>query len=84
MVLLVLLEHSISTSCQEGGLVDGIIDTDTVSKMTGIPTPTLRYWRTRNEGPQSFTLGRRIVYRQSEIERWIAEQEKATKRGGAA
>ncbi|OKH66249.1 hypothetical protein EB74_04645 [Mycobacterium sp. SWH-M5] len=45
---------------------------------------TMRFWRATDQGPASFSLGRRgrVVYRRSEIERWIAEQEKATKRGG--
>ncbi|WP_264071715.1 helix-turn-helix domain-containing protein [Mycolicibacterium komossense] len=50
---------------------------------------TMRYWRHNNEGPASFTLGPqgrrgRVVYRRSEVERWIADQEQATRRGGAA
>jgi transposase-like protein len=43
---------------------------------------TLRYWRHTDQGPASFALGKRVVYRRSEIERWIAEQEQATRRGG--
>jgi len=43
---------------------------------------TMRFWRATDQGPASFTLGKRVVYRRSEIERWIAEQEAATKRGG--
>ena len=53
-----------------------------VSKLTGVPVGTLRYWRHANVGPASFTLGRRVVYRRVEVERWIAEQEAATRRGG--
>ncbi|ORM37950.1 helix-turn-helix domain-containing protein [Williamsia sp. 1135] len=45
---------------------------------------TLRYWRNANEGPKSFRAGRRVVYRRSEVERWLSEQELATTRGGAA
>ncbi|MGV0624971.1 helix-turn-helix transcriptional regulator [Mycolicibacter minnesotensis] len=63
---------------------DKIIGTDEVSAMTKIPKGTLRYFRSTNQGPSSFTLGRRVVYRQSEVERWIAEQERATRRGGGA
>lgn len=85
MRLFLLLVHIASTSLQEGMQVDDpIIDTDTVSGMTGVPKGTLRYWRHNNEGPASWTLGRRVVYRRSEVERWIAEQEQTTKRGGAA
>lgn len=55
-----------------------------VSMLTGIPVGTLRYWRHANQGPTSFSLGKRVLYRKSEVERWISEQEKATRRGGAA
>jgi len=47
-----------------------------------IPEGTLRYWRHADQGPASFTLGRRVVYRRTEVERWIAAQERATRRGG--
>lgn len=60
------------------------MDTKAVSAETGIPAPTLRYWRHANLGPASFSLGRRVVYRREEVERWIAEQELATRRGGVA
>ncbi|WP_168703059.1 helix-turn-helix transcriptional regulator [Gordonia paraffinivorans] len=46
---------------------------------------TLRYWRHAGTGPASFTVGgKKVVYRRSEIERWLAEQEAATTRGGGA
>jgi predicted DNA-binding transcriptional regulator AlpA len=55
-----------------------------VAEETGINPGTLRYWRATDQGPASFSLGRRVVYRRSEIERWITEQERATRRGGGA
>lgn len=61
-----------------------ILGTAGVSGLTGVPVGTLRYWRHTDRGPASFVLGKRVVYRKSEVERWIAEQEQATKRGGAA
>ncbi|MDO3245846.1 helix-turn-helix domain-containing protein [Mycobacteroides abscessus subsp. abscessus] len=54
------------------------------SAITGLPPATLRYYRHMGTGPASFKLGRRVVYRRSEVERWVAEQEKATVRGGVA
>lgn len=47
---------------------------------------TLRFWRHSDQGPASFTVGPRgrVVYRRSEVERWLAEQENATRRGGGA
>jgi len=66
------------------------LSTQQVEEETGIPAATLRYWRHADQGPASFTLGAapgrrgRVVYRRTEVERWIAEQEKATRRGGGA
>lgn len=56
--------------------------TDDVSELIGTPAATLRYWRHADIGPASFVLGKRVVYRRSEVERWITEQEQATRRGG--
>ncbi len=55
-----------------------------VSDLIGVPVGTLRFWRHCDQGPASFTLGKKVVYRRSEIERWVSEQESATRRGGAA
>lgn len=35
---------------------------------------TLRYWRHLGTGPHSFRLGRRIVYRRDDLDRWLVEQ----------
>lgn len=45
---------------------------------------TLRYWRTADTGPASFSLRGRVLYRLSEIQRWIAAEEAKSTRGGAA
>lgn len=63
--------------------VSEFLKTKQVSELTGIPVGTLRFWRSTEVGPASFSLGPgRVVYRRSEVERWIAAQEAATKRGG--
>lgn len=49
-----------------------------------INAATLRYLRHKGEGPASFVINGKVLYRRSEIERWLAEQEAATTRGGAA
>lgn len=59
-----------------------IVGINVVSGMTGATPGTLRYWRSVGDGPPSFKIGRRVVYRRAEVERWIAEQEAATLRGG--
>jgi predicted DNA-binding transcriptional regulator AlpA len=56
-----------------------------VARMLGnVPLGTLRYWRHCAEGPASFRLGRRVVYRLDVVERWIAEQEAADPRTSPA
>ena len=63
---------------------DPIIRTPEVSKLTGAPAGTVRYWDHTGRGPRSFKLGGRRVWRRSEVLRWIAEQEQETGRGGGA
>lgn len=38
------------------------------------PVATLRYWRHLGTGPDSFRLGRRVMYRSADLDRWIAAQ----------
>lgn len=46
-----------------------------VSQMLRIPVATLRDWRHRNKpGPQSFKLCGRVVYKRSDVERWVETQ----------
>ena len=54
-----------------------LLRTTEVSKFTGIAEGTLRYWRHRNEGPPSFSLGRRVVYDADELSAWIDAQRAA-------
>lgn len=61
-----------------------ILTTREVSAEYPFAEGTLKYWRGANQGPASFVVGKRILYRRSEIERFIAEKEKETTRGGAA
>jgi hypothetical protein len=41
------------------------------------PVATLRYRRHRGVGPDGFRLGRRVVYRRQDVERWVAERQQA-------
>jgi len=50
-----------------------------VADWTGVPVNTLRWWRASGEGgPKSAKLGRRIVYRESDVQAWIDAQFEAT------
>lgn len=45
-----------------------------VSERTRLSPATLRWFRHNNTGPQSAKLGRRIVYREADVETWIENQ----------
>jgi hypothetical protein len=45
---------------------------------------TMRYLRHKNEGPKSWTAGKKVLYARSDVQEWLADQEAATSRGGAA
>lgn len=59
-----------------------LLTTREVSETYYIPVATLRYWRCQDLGPESFAIGRRVLYRREALEQWISEQEAATRRGG--
>ncbi|MFD6883012.1 helix-turn-helix transcriptional regulator [Rhodococcus sp. NPDC060084] len=59
-----------------------LLTTREVSETYCIPVATLRYWRCQDLGPESFAIGRRVLYRREALEQWLSEQEAATKRGG--
>ena len=60
-----------------------LLTTKQVAEMTGgvIKESTLRFWRFAQDGrgPRSFSLEGRVVYRKSDVEKWLNEQyEKAS------
>jgi predicted DNA-binding transcriptional regulator AlpA len=48
------------------------------------PVATVRWWRSIGQGPKSGKLGRRVVYRTSDVEEWLESSLAATSRGGLA
>ena len=53
---------------------DKLLTMTEVSGVTRAPIDTLRHWRKVGKGPDGFKLGRRVVYRESDVLRWIDEQ----------
>jgi prophage regulatory protein len=51
--------------------------------LTGTKAPTWRYWASVNEGPASFKLGKRRVWRRDVALDWLVEQETAATAGAA-
>ncbi|OIJ88818.1 helix-turn-helix transcriptional regulator [Streptomyces monashensis] len=50
----------------------------------GISPNTLYVWRHRRQGPPSFRMGHRIMYRISALNEWVIAQEQADSRSNAA
>ena len=48
-----------------------------VAQITRLTESTLRWLRHQGRGPAGFRLGRRVVFRRAEVERWIAQHEQA-------
>jgi predicted DNA-binding transcriptional regulator AlpA len=59
-----------------------LLRTAEVSAQTGIPAPTLRWWRHRNEGPKSFKLGKSVFYDADDLATWIEAEKAGTAKGG--
>lgn len=55
-----------------------------VAQEQRISPATLRYWRHRGEGPKSFKLGRRVMYKRADVEAWVQAQYDAADTGDVA
>ncbi|MDC5696464.1 helix-turn-helix domain-containing protein [Intrasporangium calvum] len=54
--------------------MDELLTLREVADWLRVPEATLRWWRHCRQGPASFRLGRRVMYRQAAVERWLQEQ----------
>ena len=45
---------------------------------------TVRYWRHIGYGPPSFKIGRRVLYRREDVQRWLDDEFARQNSGGAA
>ncbi|SFG89549.1 Helix-turn-helix domain-containing protein [Streptomyces mirabilis] len=50
----------------------------------GISPNTLYVWRHRRQGPPSFRMGRRVMYRITTLDAWVRAQEQADSRSNPA
>jgi predicted DNA-binding transcriptional regulator AlpA len=53
--------------------VEPIYTTDELAQRLRQSAATLRYWRYIGYGPKAIRMGRRVVYAESEVLRWLAE-----------
>jgi prophage regulatory protein len=49
-----------------------------LEQITGTKASTFRYWASIGEGPPSFKLGRRRVWKRSAALAWLADQERTS------
>lgn len=50
----------------------------------GLSPNTLYVWRHRRQGPPSFRMGRRVMYRITALDEWVRAQEQADSRTNRA
>jgi DNA-binding transcriptional MerR regulator len=55
-------------------MADELLTIGEVAERVRTPVNTLRYWRSMGEGPPSFKVGRRVLYRTDDVEVWLNEQ----------
>lgn len=48
-----------------------LLTLEDLSNAIGAPVSTLRHWRLTGYGPQSAKIGRRVLYRRSDVESWL-------------
>ena len=54
-----------------------LLTIDEAAAIVRAPVATLRYWRHLGTGPASFRLGRRVLYRRSDLVSWIHAREQS-------
>ena len=51
-----------------------LLTLDEAAELLRTPAATLRYWRHIGTGPSSFRIGRRVMYRAEDLDRWVDAQ----------
>ena len=59
-------------------MIDRLLTLPEVAVILRCPEQTIRYWRGHGHGPRSFKIGRRVCYRESDVQAWINAQMNAS------
>jgi predicted DNA-binding transcriptional regulator AlpA len=62
--------------------VPALLDVHDLSRILGIPEPTLYGWRTHGKGPEGIRLGRHLRYRPQDVQAWLDAQARGGDRHG--
>jgi predicted DNA-binding transcriptional regulator AlpA len=54
--------------------MDRLLDKKELAERLHVPPNTLNFWRAKGRGPQGIKIGKRVLYRESEVERWLEER----------
>ncbi|ASK87007.1 helix-turn-helix transcriptional regulator [Sphingorhabdus sp. SMR4y] len=60
-----------------------INDIDATADQIGVRPSCLAKWRVTGEGPKFAKLGKRVVYRQQDIDQWIESKVRSSTSGAA-
>ena len=58
-------------SQMERGALSDLLTTQEVADRLRTPAATVRYWRHTNYGPRSIKVGRRVLYREADVEAFL-------------
>lgn len=58
-------------------MIDEYLSALELEKWTGTKASTWRYWASIGQGPASFKLGKRRVWKRSVVLAWLTDQENA-------
>lgn len=51
--------------------MDNLLTIEEVAARIRRPEATLRYWRHKGEGPKSFKIGSRVMYKAADVDAWL-------------
>jgi predicted DNA-binding transcriptional regulator AlpA len=71
------MEQDIRTGVPE------LFDVPGLANYLGVPVSTLYYWRSKGEGPPGFKVGKRLLYRKSDVADWLNGKRGELERLGA-
>ena len=59
-----------------GSSSDEYLDTAELSELIGLAKVTIEQWRARGDGPAYSKVGRRVVYKRSDVDAWLDEHKR--------
>lgn len=54
--------------------MDRLLLMSEVAELLGLPVRTLEHWRLQGRGPKSAKIGRRVKYRERDVQAWVDAQ----------